>query len=321
MATNSTGSDKIRAMVIVDNWRASHSFPLNTFQMSLRRWTKAVDPDSLVAQRIKRLSSTEDKLRRFPTMKLSQMQDIGGCRAVVSSVARVRQLREIYHESDLKHKLVGEKDYIGNPKASGYRGVHLIYRYRSDKNPTYDGHLIEVQLRSRVQHAWATAVETVGTFLKQSLKASQGEDQWLDFFTLMGSAIAIREGSQPVPGTPTNPAQLKQALQEASDRLDVRKKLAAYSRTVQMVQDGTLSAHYFLLDLQPQDGTLTVTGFEKRALNEATRRYLDVEKTLTSPGAEAVLVSVESLSTLRAAFPNYFLDTKVFVEAMDKALH
>ena len=43
-----------QAFHIINNWRASHSFPLNTFQIFLRRKAKAIDPGCLVAQRIKR---------------------------------------------------------------------------------------------------------------------------------------------------------------------------------------------------------------------------------------------------------------------------
>ena len=74
------------AMEIVNNWRASHNFPLNTFQNSLRRKGSKVDKNCIVAQRIKRMWSIEDKLVRYPTMNLSQMQDIGGCRAVLPKI-------------------------------------------------------------------------------------------------------------------------------------------------------------------------------------------------------------------------------------------
>jgi ppGpp synthetase/RelA/SpoT-type nucleotidyltranferase len=70
--------DWLEALHVVNNWRASHSFPLNTFQNGLRKKAKSVDRNCLVAQRIKRLSSIEEKLVRFPTMTVSQMQDIGG---------------------------------------------------------------------------------------------------------------------------------------------------------------------------------------------------------------------------------------------------
>ena len=43
----------------------------NTFKIGLLHKAKQVDNDSLVAQRLKRLSSIATKLRRYPNMKLS----------------------------------------------------------------------------------------------------------------------------------------------------------------------------------------------------------------------------------------------------------
>jgi hypothetical protein len=119
-------------------------------------------------------------------MKLSRIQDIGGCRVVVSSVLEVDELVEYYKRtSRIKHELVREDAYILEPPPSGYRGVHLVYKYISDRRTTWNGLRIEIQLRSGLQHAWATAVETVGTFTQQALKSSQGGADWLRFFALI----------------------------------------------------------------------------------------------------------------------------------------
>src|SRR5690242_13153612 len=53
--TDENALDYFGALDVVNNWRASHSFPLNTFTVTLKRKGKQVDPDCLVAQRIKRL--------------------------------------------------------------------------------------------------------------------------------------------------------------------------------------------------------------------------------------------------------------------------
>lgn len=135
-----------------------------------------MDANCLIAQRIKRLSSIAHKLVRYPTMTLSQMQDIGGCRAILGSVESVENVVNLYKNSDLKHQRVQIDDYIESPKKSGYRGVHLIYRYFSDRKGTYNTLKIEIQVRSQFQHAWAAAVETVGTFVQQALKSSMGEE-------------------------------------------------------------------------------------------------------------------------------------------------
>ena len=104
-----------------------------------------------VAQRLKRTPSILAKLRRFPSMKLSRMQDIGGARAVLPGIAEVDDLRRRYMQGNRRsaHTFVAEKDYIRRPKASGYRGIHLTYRYGSRENPDYNGLQIEIQLRTK----------------------------------------------------------------------------------------------------------------------------------------------------------------------------
>ena len=123
-------------------------------------------------------------------MKLSKMQDIGGCRAVMASVEHVRQLVRKYERSKHNHRFLKAFDYISYPKESGYRSYHLVYQYQSYRSPEWNGLRIEVQLRTRLQHAWATAVEAVGTFTQQGLKASLGDPDWWRFFALMGTAIS-----------------------------------------------------------------------------------------------------------------------------------
>lgn len=310
------------ALGVINNWRSSHSFPLNTFQVGLRNRARQVDHEALIAQRIKRLSSIEAKLIRFPSMNLSQMQDIGGCRAVVSTVGQVRELVELHHQSAFKHKLLRVDDYLTSPQVSGYRGVHLIYRYFSDRSDAYNGLQVEIQLRSLLQHAWATAVETVGTFLKQALKSSQGHAEWLRFFALMGSALAFRERTSPIPNTPTNRSALLTELRTWAAELEVERRLQAYGDALQTLEDPSVSgAHYFLLALDPKADTTTIRGFSRAELEEATKQYLDIERSLNADtGAEAVLVSVESIAALKRAYPNYFLDTRAFVLALQKAL-
>lgn len=312
-----------QALTIINNWRSCHSVPLNIFRRSLRTNCNKFDHSGLVAQRIKRLPSIELKLRRFPTMKLCQMQDIGGCRAVVKNVEIVNELLSFYKRSQTKSELVDIDNYIEKPKDSGYRGIHLIYRYNSDKNTEHNKLKIEIQLRSKLQHAWATAVETVGTFIRQALKSSQGEQAWLRFFALMGTAIANREKTNPVPGTPTNREELVKELREYKQYLSVDSVLEAFGDAVRVLTKPSArgDAKYFLLHLDVSNRSVSVTGFQSKELELASQAYLDLERTIGgSPESEAVLVSVDSLQSLQTAFPNYFLDTKLFIEAVNKAV-
>ena len=307
------------AFAIMNNWRSSHSFPLNTFQTTLRGKARAVFADSVVAQRIKRVPSIMLKLDRFPSMKLSQMQDIGGCRAVVGSAAQVVRLRNTYvQRSNLRHVLVREKNYIEHPKPSGYRGIHLVYRYFSDRSRDYEGHQIEMQLRSRIQHVWATAVETAGTFLERSLKSSEGPEEWLNLFALASSAFAIKEQRPPVPGTPAGRGEIRKLLKQKARALQVETKLRTFGAALNIVaaDESLKNAHYYLLELVPEENKLTVVSYTFNQLKEATSEYLDVEKRMAEekrPGSQAVLVSANSLDALRKAYPNFYLDTDMFL--------
>ena len=308
---------------IVNNWRSSHAFPLNTMQMYLRNKSNQVDPKNLVAQRVKRLSSITSKLRRFDWLRFSEIQDIGGCRAVVKSATHVEKLVQAYHSSQIKHRLVDSDNYISNPKKSGYRGYHLIYEYHSDKKTTYNGLKIELQIRSALQHIWATAVETVGTFTQQALKSSQGEKDWLRFFALMSTFFASKEKEPIVPNTPQGHRQLLEELANYADKLDVINRLYAYGRALEIVGDKTtfMNVRYFLLELDPQERTIGITGFRSNRLDEASMAYLYAEQKLDEKtGGDAVLVSVESLESLRRAYPNYFLDTSRFRREVQTAL-
>lgn len=113
-------------------------------------------------------------------MRLARMQDIGGVRGVVNTIKEVRELQGQYQDTTrFTHELIRGDDYISYPKDDGYRGVHLVYRYnntlaRNGSTEQYTGLLVELQLRTKLQHTWATAVETMGTFKGKSFKSHEG---------------------------------------------------------------------------------------------------------------------------------------------------
>ena len=102
----------------------------------------------------------------------------------------------------------------------------MIYEYHSDKKTTYNSLKIELQIRSLLQHIWATAVETVGTFTSQTLKASQGEKDWLRFFSLIEQLpSSIKEKRPTVPNTPSSVDDLLKELKFYAERLEVHSSV------------------------------------------------------------------------------------------------
>jgi len=315
VAPNAAPDDWVWAYDVLTNWRASHGYPINTFQATWRSKLKRIDDTALIAQRLKRTPSILSKLRRIRSMSLARMQDIGGLRAVTGSMAKLRLLRTDYKRSHFTHELIREDDYVAKPKASGYRSVHLVYRYRLDSAPDYSGLLVELQFRTRLQHAWATAVETMGTFLNHSLKSSEGPAVWLKFFSLCSSAFAYVEHTTRVPGFVSlsrNQTFMKTATE--SHRLSVPETLQAYSSAVNAIPGGIQRAAYYLVILDVEAKSVSVESFSREQLESANRRYSEVEKNLGTDGArQAVLVSAGSVEALRRAYPNYFLDTDEFL--------
>lgn len=314
---NRTFADEVLA-----NWRASHGYPINTFQATLRAKLKGIDDKAIVAQRLKRTPSIVLKLRRFPGMNLARMQDIGGLRTVVSSVARVRKLEDSYRASKFQHELISSKDYLSDPKSDGYRGIHLIYKYANPIAPEYNGLSVELQIRTRLQHAWATAVETMGTFLGQALKSGQGEEQWRNFFSVAGAALADLEKTAPVPGfenCTTN--QIHQQLFESERDLRVLEKLSGFAIAADRITTERGQGGYHLIILDSENRTVTIRPFPVAKLEEANLAYAVIEgRTKSGEPVEAVLVSAGPVDSLRKAYPNYFLDTQVFVRQLQKLI-
>ena len=306
------------ALGVLDNWRASHAFPLNTFQVVLRGRAREFDPHPLIAQRLKRIPSIIAKLRRQPTMRLSQMQDIGGCRGVVHTLPQLRKLRAAYAKRSTAAVFVNLKDYVAAPPHSGYRSIHLIYRYQSSRNPeraVFNGHLIEIQLRTQLQHAWATAVETVGTLTDQALKSSEGSAQWLALFRMISGLFAFEEGTTPVPNLPARSA-LRRLVRAEARKLNMVERLRAFRNALNVLnEERTRDARYFLLRLNALDESLVIRPYRLGEIEEATEEYLAAERdAATQSGVDVVLVRADSIDSLQRAYPNYFLDTEHFLE-------
>jgi Region found in RelA / SpoT proteins len=312
--------ESAHAMLVVGNWRASHSYPMQIIRNNLANRAKKVSSAAVVAQRLKRFESIVSKLEREPRMKLSQMQDLGGCRAIMPNIAGVDELvrlhKEAWDKAPSRHELHRCKDYIAEPKPSGYRGVHLIYKFKTD-NPDHSAHngqRIEVQIRSRLQHAWATAVEVVGAFRAQALKSGQGSAEWQRLFALMGSVIARKEGRALVPNTPEE-SVLLQEIKSVSDEIKAEQFLAGCSEAAVHIEKSTKPAVAYLIVLDVKDRRVTILAQDSMLV--ANEKYAQMEKeNKDQPELQTVLVSVDSLGALKTAYPNYYLDVSEFLQEL-----
>lgn len=294
---------------------------MHTFDVTLRRKALAISKKAIVARRLKRLPTILDKIgKRQPGMRLSRMQDIGGVHAIMNTVSQVYKLHKLYRQKGrFPHILKGEHDYISFPKSSGYRGIHLVYEFynsqgRGQRARDYDGLLVEVQLRTKLQHEWATAVETVGTVLGQDLKSGIGDADWLELFRYISSLMAKIENQSIIKEYQhLSGRDLILKANYLIDKLDFFNKTAGWLTGVRLINEGKGSS-YNILSIDTKEKKLSIVGFTDNKLDEANRMLAQLEQDAITKGApEPVLVAAGDAVKLRKAYPNYFLDMQEFV--------
>jgi ppGpp synthetase/RelA/SpoT-type nucleotidyltranferase len=327
LATARLGSKEYNAAVeVVNAWRVCHAYPINTFNATLRLKTKGYK-NAVVAQRLKRLPTIIYKLQRF-SMRLSQMQDIGGVRAILDSIEDVRKLQSQYEEKGrFSHEIRNVKDYINEPKPDGYRGVHIVFAYNNTLDRTgnarqYKGLLVELQIRTKWQHQWATAVETVDVMLQDKLKLGAGNAAWGELFQYVSSAFAIAENA-PVLKTHEHykTKQIFDRISYLSKRLNAVALIEGWSSAARTLQENykTTRAYYLVIeqDLSAGIGRVKIFGYPKRQLNNAAEFYATLEKRYSnSTERNVVMVSMGDIRQLKTAYPNYFLDMNDFLEKL-----
>jgi putative GTP pyrophosphokinase len=198
----------LEAVEIIDWWREEHARPLSRVAANLRRYADQHESPK-VTQRLKRFPTVVGKLLREPTMKLSRMADIGGVRAVLPDQAAAYSVA-----SQLRRNwtIIKFRDYVAEPKADGYRALHLI-----DRNY---GRRIEVQLRTRLQDAWANSVEADARRVAPGLKFGAGPQALRDFYVALGELLAIADQ-----GLPADPAPFRRIM-ELRGRVDTLRRRA-----------------------------------------------------------------------------------------------
>ena len=226
-------------------------------------------------------------------------------------------------------RFIREYDYIDGPpgpKCDGYRGIHLVYQYRSETKElvVFNGLRIEIQIRSQLQHVFATAVETASIFTEQpikSLKANLDDERWRRFFAVMGGALAAREQTVAVPGVPTTADELVDELKLLSRQLSVETVLGGWGKTVEQLSGYRFKAAAYLLRLDADAKTTEVIAYTSKDVPQTDEEYLRLEKRYKqTPSHQVVWVRAESIDALRLGYPNFYLDTTAFINTMKEII-
>jgi putative GTP pyrophosphokinase len=128
----------------------------------------------------KSTTSIIEKLRR-ETTRLSQMQDIAGCRLVVPNVLVQNQLVERLKRALPKAVLVDRR----KQPSYGYRALHPIATARNKP--------IEIQVRTELQHLWAQLSEKLSDVGDPAVKYGGGDAEVQRFLSSSSATIASLE--------------------------------------------------------------------------------------------------------------------------------
>lgn len=327
------------ALEILSYWRSSHEKPLSYAVNHIERLAKKHlgMGNYILAHRPKRTSSIINKLKRFHEngMQLTTMQDIAGCRLILEDMADVNKMLKVFTNSDTVFSL--RNDYIKEPKSDGYRSIHLVGNFTANgiERP------IELQIRSKVQHAWATAVEIVDLFTKQFLKHDQGEENWKDFFrhsskvlgyfeTCFNDNINVLTHTGFTMDKKTQKMMKKNYSEDISDSFDkvyyyaktynIHAQFKAFTdslvRTTDIINAQKCTNEYLLLHIfEIFDNKFQIEHiiFSKDKYNDAEEAYMEKEKAALNSKYETVaLISTSRIENIKEAYPNYFADSTSF---------
>ena len=160
---------------LLDDYRRSFGEAYEVVLQTIREHGKL--PTGRLA---KSTASIVEKLRR-ESIRLSQMQDIAGCRVVVADVVKQEQF-----VATLRTVFPGASVIDRRDKPSyGYRAVHIIAEI--------SGRPVEIQVRTALQHMWAEVSEKSSDVLDPAIKYGGGPEEWRRRLTVVSRSVAAYE--------------------------------------------------------------------------------------------------------------------------------
>lgn len=312
---------------VISERRWLHTYPLNTFQANLRKKMTSLwldKEDYIISQRLKRIVSIIKKLQRFPKTQLSRLQDIWWIRAIVPDMDSVNFLSNIYLKNEFKsYKLSRVRDYISEPKVDWYRSLHLIFEYNNSRLPQTMWLNFEFQIRTFVQHARATAVETIGTFIGASLKSNEWPEEWLEYFRYVSIGFSYLEWTKIHEDFfALSQNEVKNRVLQMTKDLWVKEKIKWFSVATKIINEQLKKAKwakFFVIKLNTIDRWFRIQGFKTRGPAILNYKIMELQA-FGSSWLVVVLVSIDQIKDLQKAYPSYFWDNELFIENLNKLL-
>lgn len=254
-----------------------------------------IDSKAICTYRIKRVESIISKLRRYPNTSLVTMEDLAGCRCILSSRLSIPRLVE-----SIKRRLnvTRTRDYITDTPDTGYKSYHLTIQ--DDNNPKLK---IEIQLRSRVHHNWATLVEITDQVLGTKIKENHDNPDLMEFhkiFSRSETELTIQD---------------KRRLLEIADKYDYVSRIGQLfiqnNRRMRSLYNeiNSTTDTFFLVETSNRELLSFLHFNDFREAEEAyIKQYAELSKNGNSTSNLLLFhVKQPDFDTISMAYSNYFL--------------
>jgi len=307
--------DIIEAFAIFRNWRLSHAYPLLLCRNDLRKYLSNANLTTDIPTRIKRNETIRRKLTGDRPFSLDKIQDLGGLRVVLPDMNAVNIITSRYIDDKTRYSVKRYKDYICNPKSDGYRSRHIVLSHPKGVGTNRDSHrgqTIELQIRTKLQHIWATASEGLGMHLGVSFKHGEGDERWHKMFACMSEIFAIQDGLEG-----RNKYDIATDIKKLNNELDALPFLISAKNSSLTLPEFSYDSWVILNYEKDKEEPTSFKLFN--SFSDAEKHLKAIEGSIWN--TNAVLLGVSPHFALRAAYPNYFADMGTFTNILSEIVN
>jgi ppGpp synthetase/RelA/SpoT-type nucleotidyltranferase len=310
---------------VFDEYRKGHLLPLTETTLELQHWLSSYGSSYYIAQRLKRKPQIIRKLKRL-SVRLTQLQDIGGCRIIVETNKDVDKLLTYIREKlayQTSIKLLRETDYRDRGRDdTGYRALHLILN-RS-------GYKLELQIRSRIQHYWAESIERTSVVYGHHLKEKEGDQIVIQYFKTLSDIFAeIEAKREPSPIKKLEMDRLRRDSERIIQHSDHNRVLDSHVdeniiKTLTEIESKKGSGfNNWIIIFNWNIGSFIYWDIVDRDPDAAIKAYVENERTFPAQdGYEVVLIGSSDVKTVRQTHSHYFgIDSyENILDSLDKSV-
>jgi len=288
---------------------AFDEYRIGDLQLELQHLLTNYGAPYYIAQRLKRKPQIVRKLNRL-SVRLTQLQDIGGCRIIVQNNADVDKLHNyLIAKVEAQHVFTIQRstDYRDQGRDdTGYRALHVMLKRA--------GVHLELQIRSRIQHYWSESIERTSVIYGYHLKENEGDPQVIGYFKNLSDVFfEIEAGRQPSIDKRLKVDELRDSCEQIIQQSERHKVFDSFVnediiRTLtEKESKNSAGLNNWILVFDWNAGAFVSWDIVSRNPSDAVNSYVEYERMFpVEAGYEVVLVGSSEVATVRQTHSHYF---------------